>query len=363
MLRPVDVGADVAVRPASHPTRELILFVGGIGSRTSDTTFDDLMDTYFGDPRYEVRRLGSLPDYAYDSHGSLDAAATALVTEIRELGRDYAGVHLIAHSMGGAVVDRAFALGLSHDDGVLTYVALASPHNGSLASQLGQGLIALEGDGFTLFRETLGRVQDPGSVAAGDLAATRPVAPPRGVARLDLRMSSDAVVLRRDAYDPGIDSRVLSPVDRGFLAGHGGITADPHAIALVRATIEQHSVPPDERSALLRLAADSEDLKNGMLVGACLFAFTGVCALVALELRRRRLVRRAEAWVDRGVADGAREVARATGSVAAGICNGVADAATTIARATAAGAPRVWSAVTDGICRGVIHRGAAGPLW
>ncbi len=44
VLRPVDVGAEVGRRPASAtPKRELIIFVGGIGSRSSDTTFDDLM--------------------------------------------------------------------------------------------------------------------------------------------------------------------------------------------------------------------------------------------------------------------------------------------------------------------------------
>ncbi len=274
----------------------------------------DLMKTYFGDPRYDVRRLGGLPDYPYDSHGSLDAAATALTNEIRDLGPAYTGVHLVAHSMGGAVVDRAFARGLGRDDGVVTYVALASPHNGSLASQLGQGVIGLEGAGFPAFRGILGKVQDPGSVAAADLAAARPVAPPPGVARLDLRMSSDAVVLRRDAYDPGVESRVLSPMDGGLLAGHGGVTVDPQAVALVRATIDRRQAPPDGRALVLRTAADSEDIRNGTLVGLCLFIFSGACALVALDLRRRRLVRRAEDRVYGAIADRARAMARAASS-------------------------------------------------
>ncbi len=44
VLRPVDVGAEVVRRTASPtPKRELIIFVGGIGSSSSDTTFDETM--------------------------------------------------------------------------------------------------------------------------------------------------------------------------------------------------------------------------------------------------------------------------------------------------------------------------------
>lgn len=323
VLRPVDVGEEVVRHPTrSAPRRELILFVGGIGSHSSDTTFDELMKTYFGDPRFDVRRLGGLPEHPYDSLGGLDAAAAELVSEIRALGPGYTAVHIVAHSMGGAVVDRAIGRGLSHDDGVVTYVALASPHHGSLAAQLGQGVIALEGDGFPAFRRVIGMVQDPGSAASADLAAVRPVAPPPGVARLDLRMSSDAVVLRRDADDPGVESRVLLPTGRLPLQGHGGITHEPEAVALVRATIDQRRVPPDERGLTLRAAAESDDVRNGTLVACGLFVFASICAVAALDLRRRRLVRRAEVRTAGAMLDRAKRIARgacrAVGSVWSG---------------------------------------------
>src|SRR5204862_675838 len=99
--------------------------VSGVNSSAQDPTFDALQARLFDDPGYEVHRFGADPAYPYDTQGSLDQAAGNLTNEIRDLGRTHPAVHIVAHSMGGDVVDRAFALGLSASDGVATYVALS----------------------------------------------------------------------------------------------------------------------------------------------------------------------------------------------------------------------------------------------
>src|SRR5439155_589326 len=54
---------------------------------------------------------------------------------IRSLAPTHSVVHIVTHSMGGVVADRAFAQGLSHEDGVATYVAWSAPHSGSDAAR------------------------------------------------------------------------------------------------------------------------------------------------------------------------------------------------------------------------------------
>ena len=124
---------------------EVIILVSGINSFPQDPTFDPLIAKLFGDPRYDVYRFGADPAYPYDALGDLDVNARNLRDEVRALGITHPGVHIVAHSMGGAVADRAFAAGLSANDGVATYVALASPHNGS--STLAAAALVLDASG------------------------------------------------------------------------------------------------------------------------------------------------------------------------------------------------------------------------
>src|SRR3989475_13302329 len=102
------------------------LFRSGYGSQVNDRAFDDLAARFPAD-RYDVRRLGDDPHFPYDTYGPLDASAAALTDQIRAVGPRYGGINIVSHSMGGAVVDRAFDDGLSAKDGVRTYVAIAAP--------------------------------------------------------------------------------------------------------------------------------------------------------------------------------------------------------------------------------------------
>src|SRR3954470_24047819 len=80
--------------PVRAPARkkELVLFVGGYGSRSDDGAFDDLAARFPTD-RYDVRRLGEDPRFPYDTYGGVDANAQILIDEIRTVGGDYSGVN------------------------------------------------------------------------------------------------------------------------------------------------------------------------------------------------------------------------------------------------------------------------------
>jgi CBS domain-containing protein len=90
---------------------------------------------------------------------------------------------------------------------------------------------------------TAGVAQDVGSLAARDLAVIKAGPPPPGVTRLDLRMATDAIVTGPDAWTPAVTSRTLLPSRLSSVEGHGGVTTDPHAIAVLAATIA-HARPP-----------------------------------------------------------------------------------------------------------------------
>ena len=105
-----------------------------------------LIAKLFGDPRYDIYRFGADPEYPYDALGDLDVNARSLRDEVRAIAATHPAVHIVAHSMGGAVADRAFASGLSANDGVATYVALAAPHNGSPTLAAARGALGVAGD-------------------------------------------------------------------------------------------------------------------------------------------------------------------------------------------------------------------------
>ena len=286
VLRHVDApaaspGADA---PPEIPGRELVVLVGGYQSCAcpDDGTFEVLKRQLAKEPRFDVVRFGADPRYPYDSYGPIEPNAINLRDQIRSLSSGHAGVHVVMHSMGGVVADRAFDLGLSRDDGVVTYVSWSAPHSGSDAARAMTFTHALTGGAGAALREGLLFLQmESDSPAVRDLARARPVTPPAGVVRLDFREMSDVLVTERDARDPGVPSRILTRA----IEGHGGILEDPEAIDQTLRTIVERRVPPDERSRLLLAAAQQGSERTGGIVLATLCALTFVLCLSALAIR------------------------------------------------------------------------------
>lgn len=271
-------------RSSSLRKRELVVLVGGYQSCAcpDDGTFEALQRRLAADPHLDVVRFGADPRYPYDTYGPVDPNARSLRDEIRSLSPDYDGVHIVTHSMGGVVADRAFGLGLSRDDGVVTYVSWSAPHSGSDAARAMTVTRALTGGAGAAFREGLLFLQmESDSPAVRDLARARPVPPPAGVTRLDLRESTDLLVTERDARDPGVTSRILT---RGF-EGHGDILKDPEALDQTMQTIATRRVPPDERSRALLVAANYRSDRVGDAVLMTLVALTCAVCLSAFVIR------------------------------------------------------------------------------
>ena len=300
VLRPLELSElapNFALRPSD---KEVVVLIAGIGSAASDPTWDALIGRLRTDPRYEIRRFGADPAYPYDTLGRLPDNADALTAEVRDLATRYHGVHLVAHSMGGAVVDTAIARGLSADDGVQTYIALATPHDGSTAARFAQ-IVALDAGGAAPEARAIASfVQDrditgPATVDLARLHA-RPAAV--GIARLDLRMASDLTVIGRDAADPGVDSRILAPRgSREWLDGHGAVTRDPRALDLVTTTIARRAPPPDARGAEIADAARTSRLADAVVPWA--LALIAVCLLAGCwALRRSRLAPLVRIWAE-----------------------------------------------------------------
>ncbi|HEX9494966.1 MAG TPA: hypothetical protein VGA38_04320 [Candidatus Limnocylindria bacterium] len=290
ILRPTEIAS-----PAPKPSdKEIILLVSGIGSDAPDGTFDKLIEALSKDPRYEIHRFGGDPAYPYDTHGSVGANAERLTEEIRALGATHPSIHIVAHSMGGAVADAAFANGLSARDKVVSYISLASPHNGSSGAATSQAWLpfaGLFGAGTEMRAISAGFAQDIGSRAVADLAVVRAGPPPPGVVRLDLRMVTDLIVTAPDAWAPGVTRRTLLPTTIESLEGHGGVTTDPRAIALVTSTLAAGRPPElDPRARVLDFVAF---IASSALVESNLHLYAGICAAafcgaIALSLYRRR---------------------------------------------------------------------------
>lgn len=282
------VGRATELPPRRAIDKEVVLLVGGLGSEASDGTWVDLIARYEGDARYEIRRFGADPGLPYDSVGAIDDSAQRLVTQVKTLSR-YSAIHIVTHSMGGVVTDRAFASGLSSADRVQTYIALAAPHNGATAARAITNTLAMAGEEGDILRGLAARVAvDPGGAAAKDLAGRLAPPTPEGVTRLDLRLATDLVVLDRDSRVSGVDSRVLLPSSPATLEGHGGVLRDGRALDLVTATIARGAPPADERGAVLRAATELVDdtAEDLALLGIAAAMLTVLGA--ALQLRSMR---------------------------------------------------------------------------
>jgi hypothetical protein len=266
--------------------KELIVLVGGLGTdkRPGDDPFKDLKDRIPNDT-YDVKRFGT--DFGvYGTYDSIDENAEHLRDGIRSLSAGYDSVHIVTHSLGGNVADRAFELGLSSSDGVTTYVAWSAPHDGAHAAGIARAALTLSGPARADTRDVAvwADLHDPESAAVRDLARIRAVAPPAGVVRLDLRLATDELVSASDARDPGVESRVLLPTTLRDWEGHGGILKNDQALDLTLATIKQKAVPVDRRGVLLRAASQVisdrisewiEDRSDIALKGLCLVVLLG----------------------------------------------------------------------------------------
>lgn len=268
------------------------MVVGGLGSSATDGTWDSVLALYRDDPRIEVRRFGADPRYPYYTSGDLDANGLRLRDEIRSLTPRYTAIHLITHSMGGAVADRAFAQGLSDADGIRTYIALAAPHNGATAARIAQGTLAIAGDeALELRAATAALLHDPATPAVRDLAS-RPVAPSiAGLNRLDLRLATDLLVAGPDSRVTGGESRTLLPSSFATIEGHGGILRDPAALNIISRTIAGGAPPPDDRGVLLREATDLASRTADELAALLLMAGAAAAIALAQVLRMARFPR------------------------------------------------------------------------
>lgn len=279
VLRHVDAARASAAPLAQR--EELVVLVGGYQSCAcpDDGTFDALRTRLAIAGGFTVVRFGADPRYPYDTFGSVDTSATNLRDQIRALSGGYAAVHVVTHSMGGVVADRAFAQGLSRGDGVVSYVSWSAPHSGSDAARAVEFARTVTSTDGPPFREGLLWLRmEPDSPAVRDLAHARALAPPPGVARLDLREATDMLVTERDARDPGVASRILT----GRLEGHGGILDDPEAIDLTLATMSSRQVPPDERPRAVQAIAAERSRQSGGMVLAALCILTCVACVAGL---------------------------------------------------------------------------------
>ena len=295
VLRAVERAPSRDAIATGAPKKELIVLVGGYASGSDDHTFDAFR-ARAQSGGYEIVRFGQDLG-AYDTFGAVDANAARLRDSIRSVSTDYGGVHIVTHSMGGVVADRAFALGLSASDGVTTYVAWAAPHDGAHAAQAMQATLAVSGPAREDTRAfTTAYFRDPDSTAVRDLARAHPFGAPPGVVRLDLRLATDALVSSTDARDPGVPSRVLLPQSLGELEGHGGILQSAQAFDLTLSTIRSRAVPRDERAVALSAATGAVAQTVDRYALLVLGGVCGLCLIGGAGALLRRSVFRAIPW-------------------------------------------------------------------
>ncbi|TMG34553.1 MAG: hypothetical protein E6H88_14755 [Chloroflexi bacterium] len=235
------------------PPATLVILVGGYGTQQpDDPTFMDLAKRIEQQPGYHVERLGADPANPYDSYQHLDTSAEALIKEVRSKAASYpGGVHIISHSGGAGVVDRAFAKGLSAADGVRSFQAVAPPHNGSTVAWWTDLVLPSLGQATDYVRAILMSatpLPDPESDAMHDLAHLRRTAPPPGVVEVDYTLASDTFVMEQDNFHPGVPLRLYTPQDLHQLAiGHDSFVNTELSEDVVRA-VRCSCVPPDRRT-------------------------------------------------------------------------------------------------------------------
>lgn len=298
ILRPA--GGPGSPRVVPVDAGECIVLVGGLGSRPDETRdfFRPLIATFNDDPRYDIRTFGAerRDAYPYDTYGAIAPNALRLRALIRDLSAECIAIDVVAHSMGGAVADRAFSLGLSARDGVATYLPLSSPHNGATFARAVRAGVETDAD-FAALASAIARslgVHDPTTDAVRDLARARAPRAIRDLATARLRLVTDALVLRRDSADRRVDVRDHLPGSLAQYEGHGGVVQNEDVQRLVRTTIERHELPAEERpgdelARVARVSADWDRELSGLyvllgagLVGSALLTKVAVALASAL---------------------------------------------------------------------------------
>jgi len=233
------------LRPAAEAARmrdpvgwgqECVVVVGGLGSPVdgSDAAYFALaLGDLANSVGHRLIRFG-VDRGAYDTTGAISRSGAALGSVLLGLSPDCDAIHVLAHSMGGVVADRALSKLDPGSLGISTYVAMASPHNGATLARVVRAIAAVPvaAGGVDLTAE-----------AIDDLASMRA---PRRIPRLEhvrLRMASDLLVLHRDNNDPRVDVRELDPASLDELEGHGAIVRDRRVQGIVRETIRSGRVP------------------------------------------------------------------------------------------------------------------------
>lgn len=294
ILRPLSLGP--VVGPAREHLGECIVTVGGLGSDPTDPKdrpFDRLLEPYLKDPRYRVIPFGTEAGFAYATRGAVNANAKVLRDQVRAIAPGCAAIHVVAHSMGGLVADRAFARGLSSDQRVATYMPMSAPHNGATLAKAVQHVVTMDADLAGDLRTTASAlgVHDPDSPAVRDLARSwRPPRPPRGVSAARIYMATDVLVPLWDAASPGWELRVYPPDDPTDGEGHGATLRDERVHRIVREAIERRAVPIDERADHERAPSPAYALVASgitMVLAAALFAGG---AVLATHYGQRRVV-------------------------------------------------------------------------
>lgn len=239
--------------PAAGPTglgaADCVVHIGGLGS-TADST-----ERAFSALTIDGAETSALE---YDALGKIAAAGETLRAHVARISDRCGAIHLVAHSLGGVVADRAFSKGLSAADRVVTYIPLASPHNGSAMARDLCGVGEVDPDYADLLRRVaaLLHLPDPTAEAICDLARVRPPRPPRGVETARLRLVTDPLVLRSDHVGAYFDVRELLPLEDTEFEGHGGILRSPQAREIIRRSIEQRAIAADDRGEDERVAAE-----------------------------------------------------------------------------------------------------------
>lgn len=261
ILRPIAAGA----RSARFGAPECVVVVGGLGSRPED------LEPFFapvlaglgaadGDLPYRIAYFGIEQGdrHPFAPFGAIGLNADNLRGLVRDLADECSATHVVAHSMGGAIADRALSMGLSANDGVVTYLPISSPHNGSLAARALRLGVELD-DRYASAVGAIARrtgLHDPTSDAVRDLGR-RPRSPrPPRVATVRQRVVTDLIVLRGDTVDRRVDVREYLPGSLPEWEGHGGAVANEHVRRVVQSTLRKHRAPADHRSPVeLRSAA------------------------------------------------------------------------------------------------------------